>query len=227
MAPRPCAAARPSTADDLLADTIEARDADLFRAALDRQLTTTEEPSAMTMTADTPATTALKDGRVVAIAGPVVDVEFPPDALPEINYALEMDVELEGETITITAEVAQQIGDSRVRAICLKPTDGLRRGTLVRNTRPRHHDAGRRRRARPRVQRDRRAARHRRERAHRHRRPLGDPPRRRRRSTSSSRRRRCSRPASRSSTCSSPTCRAARSASSAAPASARPCSSRR
>jgi F-type H+-transporting ATPase subunit beta len=87
----------------------------------------------MTMTADTPGTT-LKDGRVVAIAGPVVDVEFPPDALPEINFALEMDAELEGDTITITAEVAQQIGDSRVRAICLKPTDGLRRGTLVRNT---------------------------------------------------------------------------------------------
>src|SRR2546421_1595925 len=78
--------------------------------------------------------TALKEGRVVAIAGPVVDVEFPPDALPEINFALEMDAELGGDTITITAEVAQQIGDSRVRAICLKPTDGLRRGTVVRNT---------------------------------------------------------------------------------------------
>src|SRR5215207_5016517 len=92
----------------------------------------------MTLTADTnttpPADGALKDGRVVAIAGPVVDVEFPPDALPEINFAVEMDAELEGETITITAEVAQQIGDSRVRAICLKPTDGLQRGTLVRNT---------------------------------------------------------------------------------------------
>ena len=74
--------------------------------------------------------TELKDGRVVAIAGPVVDVEFPPDALPEINNALEMDIELEGETITIAAEVAQQIGDSRVRVICMKPTDGLRRGTL-------------------------------------------------------------------------------------------------
>ncbi|MGZ8733582.1 MAG: F0F1 ATP synthase subunit beta [Acidimicrobiia bacterium] len=76
----------------------------------------------------------LKDGRVVAIAGPVVDVEFPADALPEINKALEMDVELEGRTITITAEVAQQIGDSRVRVVCMKPTDGLRRGQLVRNT---------------------------------------------------------------------------------------------
>src|SRR6476659_2339196 len=90
----------------------------------------------MTVTADTPTSSSdgsLKDGRVVAIAGPVVDVEFPPDALPEINFAVEMDAELEGETIVITAEIAQQIGDSRVRAICLKPTDGLQRGTLVRN----------------------------------------------------------------------------------------------
>jgi F-type H+-transporting ATPase subunit beta len=86
----------------------------------------------MTVTADTP--TELKNGRVVAIAGPVVDVEFPPDSLPEINHAVEMDAELEGATVTITAEVAQQIGDSRVRVICLKPTDGLQRGTLVRNT---------------------------------------------------------------------------------------------
>ena len=74
-----------------------------------------------------------KEGRVVAIAGPVVDVEFPPDGLPEIDMALEMEAELEGETILITAEVAQQIGDNRVRAICLKPTDGLRRGTPVKN----------------------------------------------------------------------------------------------
>ncbi|HEY4397152.1 MAG TPA: F0F1 ATP synthase subunit beta [Acidimicrobiia bacterium] len=87
----------------------------------------------MTLTADERAGTELKDGRVVAIAGPVVDVEFPPDGLPEINNAIEMDIELEGETITIVAEVAQQIGDNRVRAICMKPTDGLRRGTTVRN----------------------------------------------------------------------------------------------
>jgi F-type H+-transporting ATPase subunit beta len=89
----------------------------------------------MTLTAEptSPQPAALKEGRVVAIAGPVVDVEFPPDALPEINFALEMDAELEGETITIVAEVAQQIGESRCRAICMKPTDGLRRGTVVRN----------------------------------------------------------------------------------------------
>jgi F-type H+-transporting ATPase subunit beta len=88
----------------------------------------------MTVTADQPTETELKDGRVVAIAGPVVDVEFPPDALPEINDAIEMDIELEGKSITNVAEVAQQIGDNRVRAICMKPTDGLRRGTPVRNT---------------------------------------------------------------------------------------------
>ena len=78
-------------------------------------------------------TPTLKDGRVVAIAGPVVDVEFPPDGIPEINYAVEFDVELEGESVTVTGEVAQQIGDNRVRVICLKPTDGLKRGTAVRN----------------------------------------------------------------------------------------------
>jgi F-type H+/Na+-transporting ATPase subunit beta len=90
----------------------------------------------MALTAtDTPGSdTGLKDGRVVAIAGPVVDVEFPPDALPEINHAVEMDAELGGTTITIVAEVAQQIGEGRARVICMKPTDGLRRGTLVRNT---------------------------------------------------------------------------------------------
>ncbi|GIU86831.1 MAG: ATP synthase subunit beta [Acidimicrobiia bacterium] len=86
------------------------------------------------MTATAEPTTELKDGRVVAIYGPVVDVEFPPAALPEINTALEMDIELEGRTVTVTAEVAQQIGEGRVRAVCLKPTDGLKRGTPVRNT---------------------------------------------------------------------------------------------
>ena len=84
----------------------------------------------MTMTE---STTDLKDGRIVGIAGPVVDVEFPRGALPELNSAVEFDITLEGETITVMAEVAQQLGDWRVRAVCLKPTDGLVRGTPVRN----------------------------------------------------------------------------------------------
>ena len=66
----------------------------------------------MTVT-DEPTTTGLKDGRVVAIAGPVVDVEFPPDAVPAINTALEMTITVEGEGVQVMAEVAQQIGESR------------------------------------------------------------------------------------------------------------------
>jgi F-type H+/Na+-transporting ATPase subunit beta len=87
----------------------------------------------MTMTEPTTATDR-KDGRIVGIAGPVVDVEFPRGSLPELNSAVEFDIQLEGETVTVLAEVAQQLGNSRVRAVCLKPTDGLVRGTPVRNT---------------------------------------------------------------------------------------------
>jgi F-type H+/Na+-transporting ATPase subunit beta len=76
----------------------------------------------------------LEEGRVVAIAGPVIDVEFPPHALPEINHAVEVDLDLEGRQVRVTAEVAQQIGEGRVRCICMQPTDGLVRGAPVRQT---------------------------------------------------------------------------------------------
>jgi F-type H+-transporting ATPase subunit beta len=89
----------------------------------------------MTTTApeETAAAGALEEGRVVAIAGPVIDVEFPPHALPEINHEVEFDIELDGETNTVAAEVAQQIGEGRVRCICMQQTDGLVRGAAVRN----------------------------------------------------------------------------------------------
>jgi F-type H+/Na+-transporting ATPase subunit beta len=74
------------------------------------------------------------NGKVVRVIGPVVDVEFPPGELPEINTALTVDVELGGTTNTITCEVAQHIGDSQVRAVALKPTDGLVRGAPVHNS---------------------------------------------------------------------------------------------
>ena len=74
------------------------------------------------------------NGRVVRVIGPVVDVEFPPTHLPEINTALTVDVKLGGETTTITCEVAQHIGDGQVRTVAMKPTDGLVRGAPVRNT---------------------------------------------------------------------------------------------
>ena len=73
-------------------------------------------------------------GRVVQVIGPVVDVEFPPETLPEINFALELDRTLDGDTQTIVCEVAQHIGESTVRAIAMKPTDGVVRGSPVRNT---------------------------------------------------------------------------------------------
>ncbi len=79
-------------------------------------------------------TTALKDGRIVAIAGPVMDVEFPPDALPEINTMVTATITVDGVTTEISGEVAQQIGDGRCRVVCLNPTDGLVRGTKVVNT---------------------------------------------------------------------------------------------
>src|SRR5947209_4497732 len=57
-----------------------------------------------------------------------------PAALPGINWARTFEIEVEGTTTEIVAEVAQHIGESRVRAIAMKPTDGLRRGAPVKNT---------------------------------------------------------------------------------------------
>lgn len=78
--------------------------------------------------------TTLASGRIVKVAGPVVDVEFPTDALPEINFAIEVDIEVEGNKSTVKCEVAQQLGNDRVRAVALAPTDGVVRGAEVRNT---------------------------------------------------------------------------------------------
>ena len=66
--------------------------------------------------------------------GPVVDVEYPIDAMPEIYNKLETELELGGETRILSLEVAQHIGDGMVRAISLQPTDGLVRGAQVRDT---------------------------------------------------------------------------------------------
>ncbi len=73
-------------------------------------------------------------GRIIKVAGPVVDVEFPPDGLPEILFALEVDLSVAGESKTIIAETAAHLGGGRVRAIAMSGTDGLVRGAEVRNT---------------------------------------------------------------------------------------------
>jgi F-type H+/Na+-transporting ATPase subunit beta len=78
--------------------------------------------------------TATGTGRVARVIGPVVDVEFPAEAMPEIYYALHVDVAFGGQSKTLTLEVEQHIGDNMVRAISMQPTDGLVRGAEVTST---------------------------------------------------------------------------------------------
>ena len=66
-------------------------------------------------------------GKVVQIIGPVIDVEFP-GRLPAIYNALQVKSEAGGVTIDVIAEVAQHLGENRVRAVAMKPTDGMQRG---------------------------------------------------------------------------------------------------
>src|SRR5690349_17310755 len=73
-------------------------------------------------------------GRIARVTGPVVDIEFPHDAIPGIYNALKTEITLGDVTTTLTLEVAQHLGDDLVRAIALKPTDGLVRGQEVRDT---------------------------------------------------------------------------------------------
>ncbi len=89
-----------------------------------------------------PATNAASDqaaspaaiGRVARVTGPVVDVEFSAEQMPEIYNALHVDVTLADETRTLTLEVALHIGDNVIRAISMQQTDGLVRGAVVTDT---------------------------------------------------------------------------------------------
>ena len=73
-------------------------------------------------------------GRVSRIIGPVIDVEFPADAMPSMYNLLTVEVELSGETKSLNLEVAQYIGDNMVRAFSLQPTDGVVRGAAVKDS---------------------------------------------------------------------------------------------
>jgi F-type H+-transporting ATPase subunit beta len=93
----------------------------------------------MTATVDTPQASdgSAEDtgaGRVVRINGPVVDVEFSAESMPAIYNALQVDITLENQTTMLTLEVEQHLGDDTVRAIAMKPTDGLTRGAVVTDT---------------------------------------------------------------------------------------------
>ncbi|MER5471185.1 MULTISPECIES: F0F1 ATP synthase subunit beta [unclassified Streptomyces] len=85
----------------------------------------------------TTSETAVATGRVARVIGPVVDVEFPVDAMPEIYNALHVEVAdpaNAGEKKTLTLEVAQHLGDGLVRTISMQPTDGLVRQAAVTDT---------------------------------------------------------------------------------------------
>ncbi|WP_026818029.1 F0F1 ATP synthase subunit beta [Arthrobacter castelli] len=73
-------------------------------------------------------------GRIARVIGPVVDVEFPADAIPGIYNALTAEITLSGETTLATFETSQHLGDNLVRAIALQATDGLVRGAPVHDT---------------------------------------------------------------------------------------------
>ncbi|MCA1648563.1 MAG: F0F1 ATP synthase subunit beta, partial [Chloroflexi bacterium] len=108
----------------------------------------------MTLTAPVPPQTGVSTtGRIAQIIGPVVDVLFPPDQLPEIYFALEIDLSqvvstgdqagsdasaamkgVEAGTGKLILEVQQHLGNNVVRAVAMGPTDGLRRGVEVSNT---------------------------------------------------------------------------------------------
>jgi F-type H+/Na+-transporting ATPase subunit beta len=70
----------------------------------------------------------MSQGKIVQIIGPVVDVEFPREALPKVYDALKL------ADVDLTLEVQQQLGDGIVRAIAMGSTDGIKRGVAVINT---------------------------------------------------------------------------------------------
>ncbi len=88
----------------------------------------------MTATAEEKTTAGTVTGRVARVIGPVLDIEFASDQMPDIYNALTVDTEVAGVSETLTLEVAQHIGDGLVRAISLRPTDGVVRGSVVTDT---------------------------------------------------------------------------------------------
>jgi F-type H+-transporting ATPase subunit beta len=74
-------------------------------------------------------------GRIVQVIGPVVDVEFEAGHLPDIYTALRIQSDVAAgsgaTTIDVICEVEQHLGENRVRAVAMKPTDGMQRGMSV------------------------------------------------------------------------------------------------
>jgi F-type H+-transporting ATPase subunit beta len=79
----------------------------------------------------TAVATEAKTGKIVQIIGPVLDVEFEGGHLPAIYNAIRVTGESGGQKVDIIAEVEQHLGENRVRAVAMKPTDGLQRGMIA------------------------------------------------------------------------------------------------
>jgi len=73
-------------------------------------------------------------GKVVQVIGPVLDVEFEPDHMPDLYTALVLDEQVADTHLKVTAEVQQHIGRNQVRAVAMSTTDGVVRGMKIRNT---------------------------------------------------------------------------------------------
>src|ERR1700677_639651 len=74
------------------------------------------------------------EGKVVQVIGPVVDVEFPSDRLPEIYNALEIVGKTPGgDEMNVICEVQQMLGDNRIRSVAMSSTDGMTRGMVARD----------------------------------------------------------------------------------------------
>ncbi|MBM0793963.1 F0F1 ATP synthase subunit beta [Staphylococcus epidermidis] len=73
-------------------------------------------------------------GRVTQVMGPVIDVRFEHNEVPEINNALHIEVPKEDGALQLTLEVALQLGDDVVRTIAMDSTDGIQRGMEVKDT---------------------------------------------------------------------------------------------
>jgi F-type H+/Na+-transporting ATPase subunit beta len=79
-------------------------------------------------------TTQQNTGTVVQVIGPVLDVEFDPERLPEIYNALRLDDDSGPLPVHLVAEVQQHIGQNMVRAVAMSSTDGVVRGMAVTDT---------------------------------------------------------------------------------------------
>lgn len=67
-------------------------------------------------------------GHIVQVIGPVLDIEFLPEEIPDINTAVSVKFTVDNEERTVIAEVMHQLGNNQVRCVALNSTDGLSRG---------------------------------------------------------------------------------------------------